>query len=182
MLKQTLLDDVCNSWESCTLCTLATTASRKVIGKGTINPSVVFVGEAPGKTEDLEGRPFVGLAGKLLHQAMKECNLPSVPFYCMNLLACRPCDRIGGPNRAPSDQEIARCAPRVKTMLEILSPKTVCLLGRIPRLALAEQPWIKRFKLYCLPHPAYILRLGGFRSQAYAEFKIKIKEVLSASL
>jgi uracil-DNA glycosylase len=124
---------------TCTLCAeLATTRTRVVVGDAPAAPRLVLVGEAPGKEEDLAGRPFVGKAGQLLDRTLAEVGLdrsrhmqlvgmgPSQrsPVAVLNVLKCRP-----PANRAPKPGEVANCRPFLERQLALLQPQLVVALG-----------------------------------------------------
>lgn len=184
-LKHAMWDAIVHQWESCTACPIGAQAKKHVFGKGSLWAEVMFVGEGPGKLEDLEGVPFIGLAGQLLGDALKDAGgygKRSLQFFYTNLVCCRPCDTLGGPNRPPSETEIANCSQRFKITLETVNPSAVVLLGRVPERALASQPYLRNYKVFCMEHPAYILRLGGKKSDKYKIYVQKLREVLKSAL
>lgn len=168
-------------WDGCKNCAIGEHAKWHVFGKGSLFPEVVFVGEGPGKFEDLQGQPFVGVAGQLLSIAIFQTRIQAKCFFT-NLVACRPCDRIGSSNRPPSDQEIANCSERFRETVAITKPKVLALLGRVPQAALAGVPWTRQYRVFCLEHPAYIVRQGGVSGLAYKKYVVKLKEVLNAAI
>jgi len=87
----------------------------------------MFIGEAPGKEEDLQGRPFVGAAGKFLRESIKNLGIPEKKFYIANILKCCPPQ-----NRDPKPEEIAQCIPylNLKKQIQIIKPKVICTLGK----------------------------------------------------
>lgn len=95
-----------------------------VIGKGNPNADILFVGEAPGKQEDLEGLPFVGKAGKNLDEMLKKVGLSLEEIYIANILKCRPPE-----NRDPSPEEIRAHTPWLIHQIKEIKPKVVCSLG-----------------------------------------------------
>jgi uracil-DNA glycosylase len=111
---------------SCTLCRLCETRTNAVPGSGNIvNPSVVFIGEGPGKNEDLQGKPFVGRGGKLLDELLHDAGLKREEVYITNIVKCRP-----PKNRKPKPDEVETCTYHyLEKQLEILKPKLICTLG-----------------------------------------------------
>ncbi len=95
-----------------------------VFGSGNADADLMFVGEAPGMHEDLQGLPFVGRAGKLLDQLLEEVGLQRSDVFITNVLLCRPPE-----NRDPQPDEIETCKPYLHRKLELIEPKVVCTLG-----------------------------------------------------
>src|SRR3989338_1349180 len=95
-----------------------------VVGKGNINSDILFVGEAPGRNEDLEGFPFVGAAGKNLDKLLEKVGLSLENIYVANILKCRPPE-----NRAPLQEEIRAHTPWLLRQIKEMKPKVVCSLG-----------------------------------------------------
>ncbi|MFH0911340.1 MAG: uracil-DNA glycosylase [Planctomycetota bacterium] len=153
---------------ACTLCPLSETRTRVVFGEGSLTADLVFVGEAPGRDEDLQGRPFVGRAGELL-TAMIERGMkrPRGSVYICNILKCRPPQ-----NRDPQPGEVRACTPYLCRQLETIRPRLIVALGRIAAQLLSGEPLsMKRLRgrflsyrgIPLLPvyHPAYLLRVRG---------------------
>ena len=111
---------------SCTLCELCETRTNAVPGSGNIvNPEVVFIGEGPGRNEDLQGKPFVGRGGKLLDELLQGAGLKREHVYITNIVKCRP-----PRNRKPKPDEVSTCTSHyLEKQLEILKPKLICTLG-----------------------------------------------------
>jgi uracil-DNA glycosylase len=111
---------------SCTLCRLCENRTNAVPGSGnTENTTIVFVGEGPGRNEDLQGKPFVGRGGKLLDELLQSTGLQRKQVYITNIVKCRP-----PKNRKPKPDEIKICTSNyLETQLEILKPKLICTLG-----------------------------------------------------
>ena len=111
--------------KNCTKCSLYKNRKNPVPGEGPINTEIVFVGEAPGKSEDEQGRPFVGAAGQLLTQLIEKAGLKRKEVYITNIIKCRPPG-----NRDPKDDEIEACLPFLLRQLKLIKPKIVVALGR----------------------------------------------------
>jgi len=110
----------------CRKCPLCLTRHQAVPGEGNPNSKLAFVGEAPGYYEDLEGRPFVGAAGKLLTEMIEErLGIKRQDVYITNIVKCRPPG-----NRDPSPKEVEICSPYLERQLEIIKPKIIVSLGR----------------------------------------------------
>lgn len=119
------LADLEKQIQDCTRCPLGKTRTKFVFGAGNPNAEIVFIGEAPGRDEDLQGIPFVGRAGKLLDQLLSEVGFSRNDIYICNVLKCRPPG-----NRDPESAEIETCKPYLLTQLSIMKPKIVVCLGR----------------------------------------------------
>jgi uracil-DNA glycosylase family 4 len=108
----------------CTKCDLCKTRTNAVPGKGSFNSDVMFVGEAPGKNEDLHGEPFIGVAGKKLTAALENAGVSRDEVYITNTVKCRPPN-----NRVPTMLEKDVCKEYIQKEIEIIKPKIICLLG-----------------------------------------------------
>jgi DNA polymerase len=112
---------------------------------------VLFVGEAPGKYEDMKGLPFVGPSGRLLDKEIITAGLGLVAIGMTNVVKCRPIDHEGN-NRPPSEEEIASCLPFIRQQIDLLKPRVVVAVGKVAKEALrAYSP------IYVL-HPSAALR------------------------
>lgn len=118
---------------SCRNCALHETVINKVITKGSENPKVVFIGEAPGKNEDETGVPFCGRAGKLLDKFIDYMALKDEDWAVVNTLKCRP-----PANRTPTRKEIEICRPFLEAQLALMKPKVIILLGNTAEKAYGE--------------------------------------------
>lgn len=169
---------------NCKGCLLHKTRRNVVFGDGDPRAKLVFVGEAPGYDEDLQGLPFVGQAGKLLTKMIEAMGLSRDSVYICNVLKCRPPE-----NRSPLPEEVAACKEYLLRQIEIISPKAICCLGRHAACALleTEDPISKirgkeiDFKgVVLVPtfHPAYLLRNPSAKKEVWEDLK-KIKRILS---
>jgi DNA polymerase len=119
-LKQLLVEA-----RGCTRCAeLAATRTSVVFGAGNADADLMFVGEAPGANEDLQGLPFVGAAGKLLETLLGEIGLSRAEVFIANVLKCRPPG-----NRDPRPGEIENCTPYLIRQVELVQPRVICTLG-----------------------------------------------------
>ncbi len=109
---------------TCTKCDLCKTRTNSVPGKGNFQSNVIFVGEAPGKNEDKNGEPFIGIAGKKLTIALEEAGISRDEVYITNIVKCRPPN-----NRVPSNTERNTCQEYLKEEISIIKPKIICILG-----------------------------------------------------
>jgi len=108
----------------CTKCDLCKTRTNAVPGKGSFQSDVIFVGEAPGRNEDKNGEPFVGVAGKKLSIALEEAGISRDAVYITNIVKCRPPN-----NRVPNTNERNTCQEYLKQEISIIKPKIICILG-----------------------------------------------------
>jgi DNA polymerase len=118
------LEEVRKRVIECTKCDLCKTRTHSVPGKGNFNSDVIFVGEAPGKNEDLKGEPFVGVAGKKLSLALENAGVTRDEVYITNTVKCRP-----PKNRVPSILEREACQEYIQKEIQIIKPKIICVLG-----------------------------------------------------
>lgn len=109
---------------NCTKCDLCKTRTNSVPGKGNFQSDVIFVGEAPGRNEDKDGEPFVGIAGKKLSIALDEAGISRESIYITNVVKCRP-----PKNRVPNTDERNTCQEYLKQEISIIKPKIICILG-----------------------------------------------------
>jgi uracil-DNA glycosylase family 4 len=108
----------------CTKCELCKTRTNSVPGKGNFHSNVIFVGEAPGKNEDKNGEPFIGIAGKRLSMALEGAGISRDEVYITNIVKCRP-----PKNRVPTTIERETCKEYLKQEITIIKPKIICILG-----------------------------------------------------
>ena len=108
----------------CTKCDLCKTRTNAVPGKGSFKSDVIFVGEAPGRNEDKNGEPFVGVAGKKLSIALEGAGISRDAVYITNIVKCRPPN-----NRVPNTNERNTCQEYLKQEISIINPKIICILG-----------------------------------------------------
>jgi DNA polymerase len=123
--RRAALDTIATGIRGCTRCRLAGGRTNAVPGEGHPETEVVFVGEGPGQNEDLQGRPFVGAAGGLLEELMGVIGWTRKDVFITNVVKCRPPG-----NRDPEPDEMAACAPWLRSQLEVLDPALVVTLGR----------------------------------------------------
>ena len=111
--------------KDCQLCGLCNSRTKFVFGSGSAYAEVMFVGEAPGKNEDLQGLPFVGQAGKLLDELLGLIGFDRSEVFIANVLKCRPPE-----NRDPQIEEINICKDHLMEQIKIIDPKVICTLGK----------------------------------------------------
>lgn len=174
--KQTQLDDMAQAIVDGAVCPeLAAQATQLVFGVGDPDTDIVFIGEAPGKSEDLKGEPFVGAAGKFLNEMLDMIGLTRADIYITNIVKYRPPN-----NRDPLPEEKAAFLPYLRKQLEIINPKLIVTLGRhsmdclLPGLKISHvhgQPKRTAGRVYLpLFHPAAALYNGGMRQTLVDDF------------
>ncbi len=119
------LDEIAQRIATCRKCPLWESRTNTVPGEGDPCRGVVFIGEAPGRNEDLKGRPFVGVAGRLLTEMLEKRGLSRAEVFITNIVKCRPPG-----NRDPRPNEIAACMPYLDEQLSAIKPRLVVMLGR----------------------------------------------------
>jgi uracil-DNA glycosylase family 4 len=134
---------------ACTRCPLSEGRTQVVFGVGDSAADLMFIGEAPGREEDLKGEPFVGRAGKLLDQlVLEEMDLTRDRFYVANVLKCRPPG-----NRDPKPDEIASCRPFLESQVELVGPRVIITLGNFAtKLLLQTTDGITKVRGRTYPH------------------------------
>jgi uracil-DNA glycosylase len=125
-MKIDSLEKIASEVVGCPLCKLSRTRKNAVPGEGQVSAKLMFIGEAPGKNEDLKGKPFVGAAGRILDEAMKKAGLERSNVFITNVVKCRPPG-----NRVPEQDERIACRPYLQRQILLLSPKIICILGSI---------------------------------------------------
>jgi uracil-DNA glycosylase family 4 len=165
---------------------LAEQATQLVIGDGNLDSEIIFIGEAPGKNEDLQGLPFVGAAGKFLNEMLAAAGMERSDVYITNIVKYRPPN-----NRDPLPEEKKAFWPYLLKQLQIIKPKVVITLGRhsmeyfLPGMKIGEihgQPKRIQFgndKLVIIPlfHPAAALYNGSLRQTLIDDF-LKVPEII----
>jgi uracil-DNA glycosylase len=167
--RQAALKSLREEIGDCTLCGLSGRRTNIVFGEGNPEARIMFIGEAPGREEDLQARPFVGEAGQQLTRLIEKIGLRREDVYIANICKCRPPD-----NRDPEPAEMDACFPFIRRQIRIINPGVIIALGRISTYSLMKPDYPiskfsilrmrgKLFKYDGLPvmpttHPAYWLR------------------------
>jgi DNA polymerase len=162
----------------CAKCPLSKTRTNFVFGDGDPKADMVFVGEAPGHDEDLQGKPFVGAAGQLLTKIIEAIKLDRSQVYICNILKCRPPG-----NRNPEPREIEMCEPYLIRQLELIKPKVICALGTFAAQTLLKNTtpisklrgqihYYHDIKLVPTFHPAALLRNPAWKRQAWEDVQL----------
>src|SRR5712692_9107886 len=129
-----LLGDLQRIVSACEKCRLSKSRTQVVYGVGNPNADLMFIGEAPGRDEDLQGKPFVGRAGALLTDIIKAMKLTRDDVYIANVIKCRPPE-----NRNPEPDELDACRPFIRRQIELIKPKVIVTLGRFALQSLLEK-------------------------------------------
>jgi len=172
--------------KDCKKCGLHKTRTKFVFGEGNPRAQLVFVGEAPGRDEDLQGRPFVGRAGQLLTKIIEAMGYKREDVYICNVLKCRPPN-----NRAPEPEEVEQCEPHLLEQLRLIGPKVICALGThaahtllkmdIPISAMRGNFYdYHGIKLMPTYHPAYLLRNPAEKRKVWEDVQ-KIRDYLKTA-
>jgi uracil-DNA glycosylase family 4 len=176
------LEELSKEVSRCTRCSLSAGRTNTVFGAGNPGADIIFIGEAPGKEEDLQGIPFVGRAGKLLTRMLAAIDLKREDVFIGNILKCRPPQ-----NRDPLEEEVVACEPFLVRQIELIKPHIICALGRVAaqnllktKLSLSKM----RGKIHYYGdtmvlvtyHPAALLRNPHFKKPAWEDLQ-KLREI-----
>ena len=191
MSAEKLLNDVAAEVVVCTECPLWKTRKNAVPGEGNPRARIMLIGEAPGSSEDLQGRPFVGAAGKFLQSLLSEIGFSREDVFICNVLKCRP-----PRNRPPKPEEIRTCTPYLDRQIRIIKPGFLITLGSYSTtyiLSKAHLPFAGITAVHCKPrravlqgmrvtifptfHPAAALYSAKYEEQTTADFKLLKKEL-----
>lgn len=175
------LDEIRRELGDCQRCKLCSTRKNIVFGSGNPRAELVFVGEGPGETEDLQGVPFVGAAGDLLTKMIEAMGFRRDDVYICNVVKCRPPG-----NRNPEPDEIAACEPFLRAQLAAIQPKVVVALGKFAAQTLLRDPtpitrmrgnWRTYEGIQLMPtfHPAYLLRSPAEKRKAWEDLQAVMK-------
>ena len=163
-------------------CDLKKNATNLVFGDGNIDAKIMIIGEGPGANEDAEGKPFVGRAGKLLDKMLNSIKLDRTKVYISNVVNYRPPE-----NRKPTDEEIKRYFPFLKSHIEIINPKILLLLGSTALntiignetvISKARGKWVQKEMGASKPwiiasfHPAFLMRQPDQKKFAWIDLKM----------
>ena len=168
----------------CRRCKLCSGRTNLVFGVGNPHAALMFVGEGPGRDEDLQGEPFVGRAGQLLTDIItKGMGLKREDVYIANVVKCRPPE-----NRNPEPDEVAACEPFLKKQIDLIRPKIIVGLGKFAVQTLLQNKapitklrgnWHSYHGIKLMPtfHPAYLLRNPADKKLVWEDIKKVIKEM-----
>lgn len=180
-----LLEELRVHLGDCQRCKLYKGRTNLVFGEGASDARLVFVGEGPGREEDIAGRPFVGEAGGLLTRIIQNgMGLSREEVYICNVVKCRP-----PRNRDPERDEIEACLPFLKQQLNIIKPDVICILGRVAgqallrsdfKISLERGNWYSYMDIPVMPtyHPAYVLRNPSRKRQLKGQIWEDVKKIM----
>lgn len=162
----------------CRLCPLAETRTQTVFGTGNRNADWMLVGEAPGHSEDQQGKPFVGKAGLLLTEMLRALDLGREEVFIANILKCRPPD-----NRDPRAEEVAACQPYLQRQIALIRPKIILAVGRVAAQQLLKTDatlgklrgkvhYLDEIPVVVVYHPAYLLRSPMEKRKAWSDLQM----------
>ena len=182
--KDVQLSLVKNEASCCHKCHLGKMRANTVFGSGNINARLMFIGEAPGHEEDIQGLPFVGEAGMLLTKIIEAMGIKRDDVYICNILKCRPPQ-----NRNPLPEEIYACIDYLYSQIDMIRPIVICGLGNFASQTLlgTEIPisklrgkWHEYRGIKFMPtyHPAYLLRNPQDKKLVWEDMKKIIKEIM----
>lgn len=165
---------------SCKKCLLHKTRTQTVFGVGDTNADWLFIGEAPGKDEDIKGEPFVGRAGRLLNEIIFASSLSRESVFIANILKCRP-----PKNRDPYQDEVSSCISYLQQQIELINPKIIIAVGKIAAQQLLNTDKsmsdLRGYKhsfgennipLIVIYHPAYLLRSPTQKSKVWSDITL----------
>ena len=172
-MKQKQLDELKKDCDACHKCALCETRTNVVFGSGNANAKILFIGEAPGKSEDEQGLPFVGASGKLLDKYLDAIGLSREDAYIANILKCRPPN-----NRDPKPEEEEQCIGYLREQLKIINPTVIVCLGRIAAKRIIDESyritsehgrWVNRNGVWitAIYHPSALLRDVSKRPETF---------------
>ena len=181
--KEMMLEELKKEVAACRKCSLCNERRQTVFGEGNPDAQLVFIGEAPGLQEDIQGRPFVGRAGELLTDIItKGMKLTRENVYICNVIKCRPPE-----NRSPLEIEIMQCEPHLIRQLNIIQPKIIVALGKYAAQTLLRTTipitkirgnWYLYNNIKFMPtyHPAYLLRNPSGKKEVWDDIQKVMKE------
>ena len=167
---------------NCTRCRLGTQGRKQVVfGVGNLTADIMFVGEAPGADEDIQGEPFVGRAGQLLNNMITAMGIKRSDVYIANICKCRPPN-----NRTPEKDECATCSPFLMRQITVIRPKIIVALGAVAAKTLLNTQDsmgnlrgkfydFQGTKLAVTYHPAYLLRDPRQKKEAWKDLQLVMK-------
>ena len=167
----------------CQKCTLCHARQHPVPGEGNPHARLMFIGEGPGRDEDLLGRPFVGAAGQLLEKMLAAIGESRETVYIANVVKCRPPQ-----NRVPMPEEAAACLPYLRAQTALIRPQVIVLLGATALHAVLDAngsitrmrgQWVEKNGVWIMPtyHPAALLRDEQKKVPAWEDLK-KVRDKL----
>ncbi|MDD5613461.1 MAG: uracil-DNA glycosylase [Candidatus Omnitrophica bacterium] len=167
----------------CKRCQLHLSRNNVVVGDGSPYSRIMFIGEAPGADEDIQGKPFVGKSGQLLTKIINAMGLSREEVYIANILKCRPPE-----NRDPNPHEIENCIHNLFMQIDIVSPEIIVILGRVAGMTFFGKDFsitrqrgkffqFRGFKVLATFHPAYLLMNPSAKKLTWDDMKKVLREL-----
>ncbi|MBE6386445.1 MAG: uracil-DNA glycosylase [Lentisphaerae bacterium] len=171
------IDQLRQSVYMCRRCRLAETRNNIVFGEGDPHARLMFIGEAPGADEDMQGRPFVGRAGQLLTKMISAMQFSREEVYIANVIKCRPPN-----NRNPEPDEAACCMPYLEEQIKLVNPECIVLLGAVAtRFLLKHEGSLSKIRgtwqsykgipVMVTYHPSFLLRVENAKREAWIDLQ-----------
>lgn len=173
---------------SCRNCDLCASIHNKVPGQGNQNAELMFIGEGPGKDEDMQGKAFVGAAGQLLTKMINAMGYERENVYICNIVKCRPPQ-----NRVPTPEEAQACLPFLRQQVMLVRPQIIVLLGSTAARAILRPDfritkehgiWTEKKGIWYMPtyHPAALLRDESKKKDTWHDLKMVVEKMNSLKL
>ena len=176
------LEKIASEVIGCPLCKLSRSRMNAVPGEGQLSSKIIFIGEAPGKNEDRQGKPFVGAAGRILNHALEKAGIKRDEVFITNVVKCRPPD-----NRVPENDERSICRQYMDREISLIAPKIICILGSTAYSSILGGKSITKnrgkimerngLKYFLTVHPAAAIYNKNLRSVLYNDFFKLSKEI-----
>lgn len=176
------LEKIASEVIGCPLCKLSRSRRNAVPGDGQLSSKIMFIGEAPGKNEDEQGKPFVGAAGMILNQALEKAGIKRAEVFITNVVKCRPPG-----NRVPENDERSICRQYLDRQISLIVPKIICILGSTAYSSILGGKSItknrgkimerNRQKYFLTIHPAAAIYNKNLRSVLNNDLFILSKEI-----
>ncbi len=175
--KDKLLKELATKYQDCQVCELAKTRTKMVYGEGNPDAFIMIIGEGPGASEDLSGRPFVGKAGELLTKMLAAIHLSREELYIANIVKCRPPS-----NRNPLPQERVACLPYLLEQISLIQPQMLLIMGLVAANTLLgnsdsmsvlrqNEHIFQGIPAFVTYHPAALLRNPNWKHEAWADLQ-----------
>ena len=196
MSVKEFLEAIAAEIKVCPRCRLSETRTKAVPGEGSLESKIMLVGEGPGRNENLEGRPFVGQAGKFLNTLLLEADLRRENVFICNVVRCRPPE-----NRDPLPDEIETCTPYLNRQIALIEPKLIVTLGKHSTeymFSKAKLPfknitdahgrlcktklWGMQITFFPTFHPAAALYNGEYKKRLVEDFQLLRKEAVNMGI
>lgn len=171
------MSELARAARECHRCPLRAGCSQVVFGEGPPDARLMLIGEGPGQDEDIQGRPFVGKAGKLLDKILEAAEIKRSEVYIGNVVKCRPPG-----NRLPNPEEVGECQKYLERQIKLIKPSIIVCLGSMASQTVIDPKakigqirgrWLIRQGIKIMPtyHPAALLRNSGYKRPVWEDFK-----------